>query len=94
MEATAPQRESKVSRSTYVAVFVALVAITAVEIGLSQTSISRSVLVPVYLALSLAKATFVASFYMHLRKDVPLYTYIFVLPAALLAVFILMASLY
>ncbi|MGA9532832.1 MAG: cytochrome C oxidase subunit IV family protein [Anaerolineales bacterium] len=94
MEVTAPQRESKTSRSVYVAVFIALVVITAVEIGLSLTDIARGTLAPLYLVLSLGKATLVASFYMHLRQDAPIYTYIFVLPAALLAVFILMASLY
>jgi caa(3)-type oxidase subunit IV len=94
MEATAPHRTSATKRSTYVVVFLALVVITAVEIGLSLTDISRSTLAPLYLVLSIGKATLVASFYMHLRQDAPLYTYIFVLPAALLAVFILMASLY
>ena len=81
-------------RSSYVAVFVALVAITAIEVGLTFVNVPRQVLTVVFIMLSIGKASLVAAFYMHLRDDPPVYTYIFVLPAVLLLVFILMASIY
>jgi cytochrome c oxidase subunit 4 len=93
MEAITPERP-KTRRSTYAVVFLALVVVTAIEVGLSTTGIARGTLAPLYLVLSLGKASLVAAFYMHLRGDARLYSYIFILPVALLAVFILMASLY
>jgi caa(3)-type oxidase subunit IV len=81
-------------RSTYALVFLALVFLTAIEVGLTFVGLPRQTLTGVFLALSLGKASLVASFYMHLRSDSPIYTYIFALPAALLAVFVLMTSLY
>jgi len=50
-------------------------------------------LTALFLALSLVKATLVAAFYMHLRDDPAVYTYIFVIPAVLLAAFVFMVSL-
>jgi caa(3)-type oxidase subunit IV len=81
-------------RSTYVSVFVALVVLTAIEVGLTFLNLPRQAVTAVFLILSLGKASLVASFYMHLRDDKPIYTYIFILPAVLLVVFIVMASLY
>lgn len=94
MESSSSAVSQRNKRSSYIAVFVALVVITAIEVGLTFVNIPRQVLTVVFLMLSLGKASLVAAFYMHLRDDPPVYTYIFVLPAVLLLVFILMASIY
>lgn len=94
METTEKAKEHRSKRSSYTAVFVALVVLTAIEVGLTFLGLPRQVLTGVFLVLSFGKAALVASFYMHLNDDHPVYTYIFVLPAALLVIFILMASIY
>lgn len=94
MQSTPASDQRSTRKSTYALVFLALVVLTAIEVGLTFVGLPRQTLTGVFLALSLGKATLVASFYMHLRSDPPIYTYIFVLPAALLAVFVLMSSLY
>lgn len=88
-----PERHAT-SRSTYAIVFGALVTITAAEVGLTFLGIPRRLTTGLFLVMSLAKASLVAGFYMHLRNDAPLYSYVFVIPVILLAVFAVMASLY
>ncbi|HEX9796433.1 MAG TPA: cytochrome C oxidase subunit IV family protein [Anaerolineales bacterium] len=82
------------NRSTYALVFLVLVIVTAAEVGLTTLGLPQGSLTVLFLALSLVKAALVAGFYMHLRDDPPVYTYIFVLPAIMLAAFVFMASLY
>lgn len=94
MDSSNEQISHRTKRSTYALVFLALVVLTAVEVGLTFSGLARQALTGVFLVLSLGKATLVASFYMHLRDDPPIYSYIFLLPAVLLAVFVLMSSLY
>ncbi len=60
----------------YVAVFVALVVLTAIEVGVTLTSLPRVV---VLIPLAIAKATLVVLFYMHLRFDSRVFTLIFVI---------------
>jgi cytochrome c oxidase subunit 4 len=74
----------------YGAVFIFLAVITAVELALSRLNLPDSVVDPVFLVLSLGKASLVAAFYMHLRQDNRFYTVIFVLPVLLLVVFALL----
>ncbi|MGD2162221.1 MAG: cytochrome C oxidase subunit IV family protein [Anaerolineales bacterium] len=78
----------------YAFVFVALAVITAIEIFLSlpSTNVARQITTPVFLVLSLGKASMVAAFYMHLRGDSRFYTLIFIFPALLLLVFALLAT--
>jgi cytochrome c oxidase subunit 4 len=78
---------------TYVWVYLSLVILTALEIFLYSpaSGLARQVQTPLFLLLSLSKAALVAAFYMHLRYDNRLYTYIFVLPAFLLGVFAFLA---
>lgn len=87
------QTSSHATRSnlrTYVFVFIILAIITGIEVILSTLSISRQVLTPTFLALSLAKASLVAAFFMHLRTDSRLYTYIFLLPTVMFVLFALL----
>jgi cytochrome c oxidase subunit IV len=53
-------------RTNYVAVFIALAVLTAVEVGVTYLPIPR---VPVLVPLALLKASLVALFYMHLKVD-------------------------
>ena len=76
----------------YGGVFVVLAVITAIEVWLGTSEIARSVRTGLFLALSLIKAGFVAAYYMHLKRDSRLYSYIFVAPAVLLLVFVLIAA--
>ncbi len=94
MEAEAAQEHRESHRKKYAQVFLALAVITAIEVALTFVGLPRGSLTALFLLLSLGKASLVASFYMHLRDDPSLYTWIFVLPAALLIVFVLMSSLY
>ncbi len=93
MESSTPAQH-RTKRSTYVAVFVILAIITALEVALASLNLPGQLVTSLFLLLAVGKASFVAAFYMHLKDDPPLYTYIFVLPASLLAIFILMSSIY
>ncbi len=61
-----PEPKSGASRRTYVLVFVALAAITVLEVGVTYLPVPR---VPVLIPLALIKAGLVALFYMHLKYD-------------------------
>ena len=81
-------------RSTYALVFGVLVLLTAAEVGLTFLGMPRRLVTGLFLVMSLAKASLVAAFYMHLRDDSRLFSYIFIIPVILLAVFAVMSSLY
>jgi caa(3)-type oxidase subunit IV len=91
MEGT-PNNPARKGVWTYVIVFVVLALITAIELLLSSPGVSlgRSLLNVLFVLLSLGKAALVAAFYMHLRSDNRLYSYIFGLPVILLLVFALL----
>ena len=80
----------------YLAVFIALAAITAiitaVELSSDYLGIPRGILNAFYVAMAVAKATLVAMYYMHLKQDSRLYTALFVTPAMFAIVFIIMLA--
>ena len=88
-----PLSTSTSSARTYILVFLGLVIVTAVELFLlsSMSPFGRGTVVPIFLLLMLVKAALVAAFYMHLRYDTRLYTFIFVVPVILLSVFAFLA---
>jgi cytochrome c oxidase subunit 4 len=51
---------------TYVGVFGALAALTAIEVGVTYLPLPR---IPILVPLALTKAALVAMFYMHLKYD-------------------------
>jgi caa(3)-type oxidase subunit IV len=71
----------------YVAIFAVLAAITLVEIGLTRTSIAPALTTGLFLAFSLAKASLVVMFFMHLRDDSRVYAAILLLPVVLVLAF-------
>ena len=74
-------------RLTYAIVFLILAALTAIEIALSLLAVDPGLRTPVFLILSLAKASLVAAFFMHLRQDSRLYTFVFIVPVVLFVLF-------
>jgi cytochrome c oxidase subunit 4 len=69
-----PKPVTHTSRRTYVLVFVALAALTAVEISVTYLPIPRA---PVLVPLALVKAGLVALFYMHLKYDRRVFAFVF-----------------
>ncbi len=67
-----PQRMQR----NYIAVFVALAVLTAIELGVNYLPVPR---IPVLVPLALAKATLVAMFYMHLKYDRRVFSLVFVM---------------
>jgi caa(3)-type oxidase subunit IV len=72
---------------SYVTVFLALAAITAFELVLTQVGLAVSAANALFLVLSLAKAALVVMFFMHLKQDSRIYTAIFLLPVILVLAF-------
>jgi len=73
----------------YLAIAVVLTVITAVEVAIFYIPQMHPVLVPSLLTLSALKFTMVAMFYMHLKFDHRLFSWLFVVPMALAAFVIL-----
>jgi cytochrome c oxidase subunit 4 len=70
-----PKAATGASRRTYVLVFAALAALTAVEIGVTYLPLPRA---PILVPLALVKAGLVALFYMHLKYDRRIFAFVFV----------------
>ena len=89
------QQSTEKSIGVYATVFIALALITAVEIFLSLPSsqIGRQLTAPLFIVFSLSKASLVAAFFMHLRDDSRFYTLVFTLPALLLFIFAVLATI-
>jgi cytochrome c oxidase subunit 4 len=77
--------------SFYVKVFLALVVVTAAEVGLYYLSIGK-LFMPVLLVLMVVKFLTVVSLFMHLRFDNRLFSWLFY-SGLLLAVFVYLAAL-
>jgi cytochrome c oxidase subunit 4 len=73
----------------YLAIAVVLTVITAIEVAVFYVPQMKVVLVPTLLVLSALKFALVAMFYMHLKFDHKLFSWLFVVPMALAAVVIL-----
>jgi cytochrome c oxidase subunit 4 len=75
---------------TYVKIATILVIITAVEVGIFYIDALANVLIPIFIALSAVKFALVAMFYMHLKFDERLFSWLFV-GGMLLATFMILA---
>ncbi len=62
----------------YVKIGVILFIITAVEVGIVYVEALESVLLPILLALGVAKFILVVGYYMHLKQDHKFFTLLFV----------------
>jgi cytochrome c oxidase subunit IV len=81
------------SVDVYLRVAAALVILTVLEVGVFYVPAFHPVLVPVLLVLSAAKFALVVMFYMHLKADSKLFTFLFGAPL-LLAVGVMVALLF
>ena len=74
----------------YLGIAVLLTVITAVEVAAFYIPAMKPMLVPTLLTLSALKFSLVAMFYMHLKFDARLFSWLFVVPMIVIAVIILM----
>jgi len=68
---------------TYVLVALVLTGVTALEVGVIYVRQLAPIIVPLLLAMSAAKFALVVLFYMHLRYDSRVLTFVFVGPLIL-----------
>lgn len=87
------QEHAHPSAGTYLAIAAILTVITVVEVGVFYVPAFAPVLAPVLLILSAAKFVLVVMFYMHLKMDHPLFTFIFTVPF-LIAAAVMIALLF
>lgn len=73
----------------YLRVAAALVILTVLEVGVFYVPAFHAVLVPTLVTLSAAKFALVVMFYMHLRDDSKVFTFLFGAPLLLAAVVLL-----
>src|SRR5690349_5041495 len=79
----------------YLGIAVVLTVITAIEVAVFYIPSLKGVLVPLLLTLSAVKFGMVAMWYMHLKFDARLFSWLFVLPMLLaMAVIIALIALF
>src|SRR5437867_5550149 len=88
--AAAPGEHSHPGAKEYLGIAVLLTVITAVEVAVFYIPTMKPMLVPTLLTLSALKFALVAMFYMHLKFDARLFSWLFVVPMILVALIILM----
>jgi cytochrome c oxidase subunit IV len=74
----------------YLAVAAVLLIITVLEVAIFYVPALHPIMVPALLTLSVAKFVLVAMFYMHLKSDSRIYTWLFAAPL-LIAIVIIIA---
>lgn len=75
---------------TYVVVGIVLAILTALEVAVIYIPALSAVVVPILLVLTTGKFVLVVMFYMHLKMDNPIFTWVFAAPLVL-AVFLIVA---
>src|SRR5438128_2380616 len=73
----------------YLAIATVLTVLTAIEVAAFYVPSMKPMLVPTLLTLSAVKFALVAMFYMHLKFDHRLFSWLFVVPMAIAAMVIL-----
>ena len=84
-----PPQHGHPGAKEYLAIAVILTAITAFEVAIFYVPAMKPVLVPTLLTLSALKFALVVMFYMHLKFDHKLFSWLFVVPMILAAAVIL-----
>ena len=88
-EASGPVQRPHPGAKEYLAIAVILTVITAVEVAVYYVPAMRPMLVPVLLVLSAVKFSLVAMFYMHLKFDHRLFSWLFVVPMILMSLIVI-----
>jgi cytochrome c oxidase subunit 4 len=91
-ETSPPQVQTHPTVGVYVRVAAALVILTVLEVGVFYVPAFHAVLVPTLLVLSAAKFSLVVMFYMHLKSDSRVFSFVFGVPL-LVALGVLVALL-
>ena len=78
------------SKSVIWRTFWILLAITLFEVGIAFSSISKEVLMIVFIALTIVKAYFIVAFFMHLKHEKITFTSTIILPFLLIVFLIVM----
>ena len=73
----------------YLGIAVVLTVITAIEVAIFYMPAMKPVLIPSLLILSALKFALVAMFYMHLKFDHRLFSWLFVVPMIVIALIII-----
>jgi cytochrome c oxidase subunit 4 len=79
------RHEEHATVGTYVRVALVLTGVTALEVGVIYVRQLAPIIVPLLIAMSAAKFALVALFFMHLRYDSRVLTFLFVGPLLLAA---------
>ena len=87
--AHAPSQHAHPTAKKYLGIAVLLTIITVVEVAIFYMPSMKPVLPPVLLTLSALKFAIVALFYMHLKFDHKLFSWVFVVPMCFAAAIIL-----
>ena len=85
----APAEHAHPGAKEYVAIGTILTVLTAVEVAVFYIPSMKPMLVPTLLTLSAVKFALVAMFYMHLKFDARLFSWLFVVPMMVMAAIIL-----
>ena len=84
----APGEHAHPGAKEYLAIAMVLVVLTAIEVAVFYIPSLKSILVPTLLTLSTVKFALVAMFYMHLKFDHRLFSWLFVVPMIIAALVI------
>ena len=87
--AHAPAQHAHPSAREYVGIAVVLTVVTAIEVAVFYVPALHPFLAPILLTLSALKFGIVAMWYMHLKFDSRLYSWVFVVPMIFAAAIIL-----
>ncbi len=85
----APSEHPHPGAKEYLAIAAVLTVLTAIEVAVFYVPSMKPILVPTLLVLSTIKFSLVAMFYMHLKFDHRLFSWLFVVPMAIAAMVIL-----
>lgn len=86
-----PEHYDPKNRAVIWRTFWILLFITIFEVGIAFTSIPKSVLMIIFIALTLVKAYFIVAYFMHLKHETKSFAYTIVLPFVLIVYLIGMA---
>lgn len=77
------QHDHHVGKPTYNIIFGVLAILTAIEVGWASVEFPELLHIGGLLTLGLAKAGLVVAYYMHLKYDTPIFTWIFLVPCVM-----------
>lgn len=86
-----PEHHDPKNRSVIWKTFWILLVITIAEVAIAFTSLSKEILMVVFITLTIVKAYFIVAFFMHLKHEKLSLAYIILLPFSLIVYLIIMS---